>query len=77
MELSSTNFIVLDARLTPARRVPQADILLNEYAFQNARFILNRHGYNPNIVSEVLLWTLRKMGFIKPAFKTWSYATVN
>jgi uncharacterized protein involved in exopolysaccharide biosynthesis len=76
MHLSSTNFVVMDARLTPARRVPQADIMLNEFGFQNARFILNRQGYNPNVISEIMGWMLKKSGYAKPAFKSWSYAKI-
>jgi uncharacterized protein involved in exopolysaccharide biosynthesis len=73
LHLASANFIVVDARLTPVRRIPQTAIMLDEFGVKNARFILNRFGYNPNIIAEIMGWVFKKTGLRAPAFKSWSY----
>lgn len=52
LAVAETNFIVLDARLTPAKKVLEADLLKEEFKFTNLHFFLNREAFNPNVISE-------------------------
>ncbi|GAA0891221.1 hypothetical protein GCM10009122_09000 [Fulvivirga kasyanovii] len=65
MDLSTTNLIVLDSRLTPEKRIIEADLMKQEYDLPNVHFLLNRNGYTPSIFSEVALCLLRTVNFIK------------
>lgn len=53
LAFSELNLISLDARLTLASKVLEANLLVEEYQLNNVHFILNRASYNPNIVLEV------------------------
>lgn len=59
MAISDLNFISLDARLTLASKIEEANLIVDEYKLPNVHFILNRAHYNPNIVLEAY-WYLRK-----------------
>lgn len=52
MKLSASNLFILDSRKTPAKLVPEADLLQDEYKFANIQFLLNREGYNPNLFAQ-------------------------
>ena len=53
LAFSNVNFISLDARLTLASKITEANLLIEEYEVNDTHFILNRAHYNPNIVVEV------------------------
>lgn len=55
MSLADVNMVVLDARLTPAKRVLEVDLLKEEYKLPNMHFLLNRHAYTPSIFREIKL----------------------
>lgn len=74
MKSSDVNFVVVDSRLTPAKQIPQVDLLKEEFGFENMYFILNRIAYNPNVVAEVIGWILKKTGLKKDIFNTLTYA---
>lgn len=49
MKLADTNLFVFDSRRTPVKRVSEAELLQDEYKFDNIMFLLNRAGYNPSL----------------------------
>lgn len=53
MVAADINLICLDARLTPEKRINETDLLKEEYQLQNVYFLLNRAGYNPNLISDI------------------------
>jgi len=55
MALSTVNLVVLDSRITPAKRIMEVDLMKEEYNFPNMHFILNRFGYNPSLLKETIL----------------------
>jgi len=54
MSIATANFISLDARLSPFKRIADSDLLKAEYNFENLKFVLNRYAFNPNVVREIL-----------------------
>jgi uncharacterized protein involved in exopolysaccharide biosynthesis len=50
MSVADTNLLMTDSRRTPAKYIIQAELLKEEYQFTNLHFVLNRAGYNPNIL---------------------------
>ncbi len=54
MSMASLNLIVLDTRVTPAKRIMEADLIKEEYSLPSVNFVLNRFGYNPSIFAELL-----------------------
>jgi uncharacterized protein involved in exopolysaccharide biosynthesis len=52
MKLSDANLFVMDSRGTSASMITEAELLHEEYQFPNMNFLLNKEGYNPNVVSE-------------------------
>lgn len=73
MRASTVNFVVVDSRLTPARLIPRIDLLKEEFHFDHLYFILNRLGYNPNVVFEFTGWVLKKLGFRQPSLSALTY----
>ncbi len=59
MSLVRANMVVLDARLTPAKKVLEVDLLKEEYQLPNVNFILNRDRYTPSILRELKLLIAR------------------
>jgi uncharacterized protein involved in exopolysaccharide biosynthesis len=55
MSASDLNLVVVDARLTPAKNIQKVDLIKEEFDLPNMLFVLNRAGYNPSIIREVLL----------------------
>lgn len=53
MHAADVNLLMADSRRTPARLLAKADLLKEEYAINNMYFVLNRAGYNPNVVKQV------------------------
>ncbi len=74
MKASDTNLVVADSRLTPAKVIPRIDLFKEEFTIDEIYFILNRCGYNPNIVIEFANWVLNKTGLRKNKFDTPTYA---
>lgn len=56
MGAADQNLVVFDVRRTPLSVISRTDLLVDEFQLPGLGFILNRDGYNPNIVSEC--WTL-------------------
>jgi hypothetical protein len=57
---SDVSLYVVDSRITPARQIPKIDLMIEEFGFKNGYFLLNRKGYNPNLIKEL---GLRKRSF--------------
>jgi uncharacterized protein involved in exopolysaccharide biosynthesis len=74
MKASDANLVVLDSRRTPAKQVPMVDLIKDEYQIGEIYFILNRSGYNPNIIIEVAGWIIKKFGRKNNMFDTLTYA---
>jgi len=74
MMASDVNLVVVDSRATPAKQIPKVDLIKEEYGMGEIYFILNRSGYNPNIVVEVTGWILKKLGRKDNRFDTLTYA---
>lgn len=53
MKISDSNLFILDSRKTPAKMISEVDALQEEYQLPAMHFILNRFGYNPNILKQV------------------------
>ena len=56
MSIATLNLVILDTRLTPDRRIVEADLLKEEYNLPSVNFVLNRFGYNPNVFVELLAY---------------------
>jgi uncharacterized protein involved in exopolysaccharide biosynthesis len=52
MSLSDVNLIVLDARLSPKKRIFETELMKEEYNFPEMYFVLNRYNYNPSLLKE-------------------------
>lgn len=50
MALADTNLVVVDSRITPAKKIIETDLIKEEYNLPNMHFVLNRFGYNPSII---------------------------
>ena len=59
MSIATLNLVVLDTRLTPAKRIMDADLIKEEYNLPSVNFVLNRFGYNPSMLAEITVY-LRK-----------------
>lgn len=54
MAISDLNVVCIDTRLTPAKKVIEMDLLAAEYKLPNVYFAINRVGYNPSFVFELI-----------------------
>lgn len=54
MKMADANLFLFDSRITPARMVPDAQLLHEEYQFTNIQYLLNRAGYNPNVLVQAM-----------------------
>ena len=52
MSVADANLMVLDARLTPRRRITEASLLNEEFALPRMGFVVNRHAYYPGVLEE-------------------------
>jgi uncharacterized protein involved in exopolysaccharide biosynthesis len=59
MAVATTNLFVLDSRRTRQKMVLQADLLKETLQLPAMHFVLNRAGYNPSLVSQVVSFTKR------------------
>jgi uncharacterized protein involved in exopolysaccharide biosynthesis len=69
MSIANTNLIILDARLTHAKKIVEVDLFKEEYSLPNVQFILNRYNYNPSVLKEI--WILFKKGLWGKKSKPW------
>lgn len=53
MSVATTNIIVLDTRLTPAKSIMEIDLIKEEFKLDPIYFVLNRFAYNPNVLKQV------------------------
>lgn len=63
MNLSDVNLIVLDARLSPKKRIFETELLKEEYNFPQMYFVLNRYNYNPSLLKELNFYVKDKSFF--------------
>ncbi|MCB0666324.1 MAG: hypothetical protein KDC80_10900 [Saprospiraceae bacterium] len=67
MKISDSNLFVLDSRKTAAKWITEVDALQAEYQLPAVNFILNRFGYNPNIVKQILHTAVKLVSHFLPA----------
>jgi CO dehydrogenase nickel-insertion accessory protein CooC1 len=53
MSLATQNLIVLDSRKTAEKTIIKIELLKDEFQLPNVWFVLNKAGYNPNIIVEI------------------------
>ena len=56
ISLADNNLFVVDARNTSLKLITNLETLKNEYNLPNLFFILNKEGYNPNVVLEIYMF---------------------
>lgn len=61
MSMADYNLFTVDSRNTPLKKVSLLESLKDEYNLPNVFFILNRDGYNPNVIKDII-------GFISKKF---------
>lgn len=54
MKMSNANLLLFDSRRTPAKMVGESELLQEEYKFNNLQYLLNREGYNPNLLMQAI-----------------------
>lgn len=69
MSSSHCNFMMMDTRNTPKKAIMHYNLLCDEYKFSKAHFVLNRYGYNPNVMVESIQ-KIKSM-FHKPVQTSW------
>tara|TARA_R110002050_G_scaffold141251_1_gene266252 strand:+ start:1543 stop:3741 length:2199 start_codon:yes stop_codon:yes gene_type:complete len=65
MSVSTTNLVVMDTRLTLAKRIVDVDLMNQEFKLPNVRFVLNRYAYNPSIFFDAQQYVRELIGKIK------------
>lgn len=61
MDIADTNLFVIDARRTPLKLIHKLELFNHEYKFPNLWLVLNKSGYNPNVLVEVVSWVEQKI----------------
>ena len=56
MSIANTNLFVLDSRKTPEKQITKTALMQKEFGLPNMWFVLNKAGYNPNVLLEMLEW---------------------
>ena len=69
MSSSHCNFMMMDTRNTPKKAIMHYNLMCDEYKFSKAHFVLNRYGYNPNVMVESIQ-KIKSM-FHKPVQTSW------
>lgn len=69
MKLANANIFIFDSRRTPAKRVSATELLQLEYQFQNLQIMLNKDGYNPNIIMQCWEMALNAFAYLKSKLK--------
>ncbi|MDX2172767.1 MAG: GNVR domain-containing protein [Bacteroidota bacterium] len=54
MRIADANLFVVDSRTTPLKLISKLELLNAEFQIPNLSFILNRMGYNPNVISDCM-----------------------
>ncbi|MBL0745837.1 exopolysaccharide transport family protein [Chryseolinea lacunae] len=54
MSVADANLFVLDSRRTPQSQILNVSLLQKEFSLPNMWFILNRCGYNPNVLRQLI-----------------------
>ncbi len=54
MAIADLNVVCIDTRLTPAKKVFEVDIIQQEFKLPNVHFAINRVGYNPSFILEIV-----------------------
>ncbi len=65
MAAADLNVVCLDARLTPAKEIITVDLMQEEYKLPKVHFALNRVGYNPSLVKEIVRFFKKLSATIK------------
>jgi uncharacterized protein involved in exopolysaccharide biosynthesis len=60
MGIADTNLFILDSRRTAASQIIKTDILKEEFKLPVTWFVLNKSGYNPNVIREFAEWLRSK-----------------
>lgn len=58
MSIADTNLFVLDSRKTSEKQIAETALMQKEFGLPNLWFVLNKAGYNPNIVVEIVEWIM-------------------
>lgn len=64
MNCATVNLFVVDARVTPAKRIMTLELLKNELSVSNIGFVINRLGYNPGVIGETIKQTKKATKYI-------------
>ena len=64
MAIASLNLVGIDTRLTPAKKLSEIDMMMNEYQLPAMYYLVNRVGYQPGFLREVVM-TIKKLIFFK------------
>lgn len=54
MSISDSNLFIVDARNTPLKTINKIELLKAEYQIENLWFVLNKIGYNPSVIKEIV-----------------------
>jgi len=65
MAAADLNIVCLDTRLTPAKLITEVDLMQQEYHLPKVHFVINRVGYNPSFVREIIQFAGRAMHTLK------------
>ncbi|TVT43567.1 hypothetical protein FNT36_05635 [Hymenobacter setariae] len=66
MSGAAVNLVVIDSRTTPTSRLPELDLLINEFGLPNVQLCLNRAGYAPGPL-QLLGLRLRRLFTVRRA----------
>lgn len=65
MATAALNMVCIDTRLTPAKRITDVDLLVQEYQLPQVHFAINRVGYNPSFVRELTQYLFATANIVK------------
>jgi uncharacterized protein involved in exopolysaccharide biosynthesis len=60
MSIAAVNMVVVDARLTPKKRIVETALLQDEFKLPSMYFLLNRYGYTPSLWREIRCFSKKK-----------------
>lgn len=60
MSIAAVNMVVVDARLTPKKRIVETTLLQDEFKLPSMYFLLNRYGYTPSLWREIRCFSKKK-----------------
>lgn len=56
MHYAHQNLFIVDCRKTPLKKTERIQQLKTEFSIQNIHFLVNKVGYNPNVISDINTW---------------------